>query len=125
MLEVLVNDKCFLAPFLALSEFRVTLTKRHKRKNFYYYKIENDESVGAILVIINMEKITGLYFFCGNNMNEESLSLIHITNPVDLFSNELDKEIINSFGIRIANFKPHLNDCKDLVIHTPFSTFYQ
>lgn len=56
-------------------------------------------------------------------MNEESLSLIHITNPVNLFSNELDKEIINGFGIRIANFKPHLNDCKDLVIHTLYQQY--
>ncbi|KMY50439.1 hypothetical protein [Peribacillus loiseleuriae] len=78
----------FLAPFLALSEFRVTLTKRHKIKNFYYYKIENDESVGAILVIINNGENNWPLLFCGNNMNEESLFLIHITNPVDLFFNE-------------------------------------
>lgn len=105
-LEVLVNDKCFFSePSLALLELGIALKKWHQGQEFYYFTIEHDEREGPILAFINNEENHWTIFSIWQLFeSKEILTLTELVGAVDLFLDELNQELLNSYGIKLDDF---------------------
>lgn len=105
-LEVLVNDKCFfLEPSLALLEFGIAFRKWDRKRDFYYYTIEHDESEGPILTFNHKGENDWYVFSIWQEFeSKESLTINMVREAVDSFLLELDEELLRNYGFKIDDF---------------------
>ncbi|GIN63824.1 hypothetical protein J27TS8_38170 [Robertmurraya siralis] len=104
--EMYIHNKCFFKePSLALLELGVALTKWDRVRDFTYYTIEHDEREGPLLTFNNKgEKGWRLFSIWQLFESEDSLSIEMITTEVESFLQDLDEELVNTYGFNIEGF---------------------
>lgn len=105
-LDIFINGRCFFSePSLALLEFGVTMKKWKREKDFYYFTMEHDEREGPILAFVEKEKKQWTLFSIWQKYNlNEQLTFNVISDAVDSFLMELDKDLIKNYRIKIDDF---------------------
>ncbi|AJD89588.1 hypothetical protein JMA_02710 [Jeotgalibacillus malaysiensis] len=105
-LDIFVNDRCFFSePSLALLEFGVALKRWNREDHFRYFTMEHDEREGPILAFIEKEACRWSLFSIWQECDaHEPLTFEVVSGAVDTFLLELDKDLINNYGIKIDDF---------------------